>query len=84
MLIVLGGEIFEGRYFYIWYDGIVQKFKRFIEALDFCFKLTRILNIKYSEDCLQLWTFFQVYFYKITTPNDVSITTVENFITKLK
>lgn len=70
---------------YVWFDNIFQKFDTVLEALDFNFKLTHIYNIKYSEDCIQIYMFVQKYFYNITTNYDANIATptTDSFISEL-
>ena len=46
---------------------IEYKIKRnsLIEAVDFCFKILSTLNLDLPAECKHIWTFFQLYIFKI-------------------
>lgn len=86
IIVLCSKDLRECKSFYVYFDRIYQEFSTFIEALDFMFKLTHVLNLEYSEDCRQVWMFIQKYFYEINTLWDSKIKTptTDNFIINIK
>ena len=82
MFIVTSGD---SPIFYTTFDGILYKLPTFLKCIDSCFKIIQILNLKYSTECCNIWTFLQRKVYKIITPYDKcspSVRILENRIDK--
>lgn len=63
--------------FIVYYNEIKYKFDSLLPALDTCFKIFFVLNLKYPVSCRAVWLFIQKYFFDIPTkervPPDVLI-----------
>lgn len=51
--------------FYVFYGNVFYKLSNLITCVDVAFKIFYVLNLKYPEDCKNVWLFFQQYFYDI-------------------
>lgn len=51
--------------YYVYFDDIKYKFNSFLPALDCCFKLFYVLNLKYPECSKSVWIFIQKYLFGI-------------------
>lgn len=69
--------------FYVIFDNIKYKFSSLLKAIDVCFKVYSVLNASYAQECEQLWTFLQKYFYKIHFKADKKFSRVSAFMTDL-
>lgn len=48
----------------------MYKYFSVLKALDYCFKIYHVLNLKYPKQSAIVWQFVQTFFYKIKTPYD--------------
>lgn len=71
-LILVVGEEGAQKEFVTVFDGILYKFQHFLSAVDCCFKLFFVFNVKYPIESIKFWQFMQQYFYKISTQYDQS------------
>lgn len=81
--VIAVGSLEEVTHFFVVLNDIKYKFQSIVMAIDFCFKLFFVLNLKYSVFCDQIWTFIQKYFYQISTKFDVNSTAVIAALTDL-
>lgn len=77
------GSRFNVTHCFVIFDTAKYKFESIVMAVDYCFKLHFVLNLKYSPYCLQIWTFIQKYFYSIKTPYDFTFNTVTSALSDL-
>lgn len=70
IIIAVGTDILKITQFYIYYDDIKYKFNNFVAALDCCFKIFHILNLKYPKSSQSVWIFIQKFFYNIHLKED--------------
>lgn len=56
--------------FYVYYFNILYKLPNFVKALDVCFKIFQVFNLKYPPQSELVWVFIQIYFYGIRTNSD--------------
>ncbi|XP_050063205.1 uncharacterized protein LOC126552528 [Aphis gossypii] len=47
-------------------DDVQFLLETLLKAIDLCFKLFHVLNLKYSPQAQQVWNFFEHYFYDIS------------------
>lgn len=70
--------------FYVYLDGVKLKFSSFLSALDSCFKIFHIFNLKYPRCCSGVWLFVQKFLYEIDTIYDQPQSCVSGLISHLK
>ena len=56
--------------FYIRVDNIIYRFDSFLKALDICFKMHFVLNLKYAHEINQTLLLIQKTIFKIDTEYD--------------
>ncbi|CAH0389131.1 unnamed protein product [Bemisia tabaci] len=59
------------------FNNYVYNVETPIDALDLCFKLIMVLNAEFSLISNQVWSLIQQHIFKITTPFDAKIPSVE-------
>lgn len=79
--IIVIGDKFHYKEFYVVLDDIKYEFKSYMEAVEYCFKLIFVLNLKYPDESVNLWTFVQAFLFNIKTSLNIPI--VETFINDL-
>lgn len=82
--VIVVGDEFNFKDFYVTLDGIKYAFKSYIEAVQYCFKLIFVLNLKYPDECTSVWTFMQRYLFNIKKKSaspivDTLINDINNF-----
>lgn len=65
LLVIVGNE-FDYKNFYVFLDDSKFLFDSYLEALQFCFKLMYVLNLKYPIECISVWTFIQKFLFEIS------------------
>lgn len=70
-------------HFFVILNTAKYRFDSVVTAVDFCYKLHFVLNLKYSGFCLQLWMFMQKYFYKMSSKSDITCSTVTSALSDL-
>lgn len=70
IIIRIGFNLHEIHEFVVLYDNIYYTFDNFIAALDCCFKVFHVLNLKYPKDGYNFWLFIQTYFFGIISNDD--------------
>lgn len=58
--------------FITYYDDIKYQFQSLLAAIDTCFKIFFVLNVKYPEAAKNVWIFIQKFFYEIETHERIS------------
>jgi len=61
----INGEDSSMQYFTI-IDDVQFLLENLLKAIDLCFKLFHVLNLKYSPQAQQVWNFFEHYFFDIS------------------
>lgn len=84
MVIVVGPDIYQLSEFFVYFDGVLYKFKSFLKALDTCFKIFQVFNLKYPLACQNTWLFIQKFFFEIETKFDINSYSVSTLISYLK
>ncbi|XP_055916388.1 uncharacterized protein LOC129949141 [Eupeodes corollae] len=77
-LIIVVGEKFSFKDFYVAIDNVKYKMQSYLECIDFYLKMTYVLNIEYPPQCLSVWTFIQIFLFEIDD-GDI-IPSVQTFI----
>lgn len=83
-LILIVGQEGTQKEFVTVFDGIFYKFQHFLSAVDCCFKLFFVFNVKYPMESMKVWIFIQQYFYNIATQFDPSDTKLIIFLSDLR
>lgn len=81
--VIVLGDIINPKDFYVTINGIIYKFERFSNALDFCFKLFHIFDLQYPKPSHTVWTFIEKFFYNLNQ-NQKKIPKVLQLIQTLK
>lgn len=63
--IIVVGDLLHPKKFIVHFDGVIWSFPTFIQAMDVCFKLHYVLKIEYAAEARNVWTFLQMFAYKI-------------------
>lgn len=82
--IMFTGTILNPKDIMVFFDGIRYKFTSFIKAVDTCFQIFMLFNLKYPLASVLVWTFIQTFFYKISTSNDKKHPSINMLISSLK
>lgn len=65
-ILALGNQDFSSfEKFLVYLDGAKLAFTSFLRSVDICFKSFHLFNLHYPIACSQLWTFIEIYFYKL-------------------
>jgi hypothetical protein len=72
LICVVGADFQIAKDFYVYYFNTYYKFSSIIRAVDICFKIFQVFNLKYSIQSILVWTFIQHYFYNIHCESDVT------------
>lgn len=64
-LVIVVGDDFAYTHFFVEVDGMKYKFSSYLEAVDYCFKILFVLNLKYPNECMSVWYFIQKFLYGI-------------------
>lgn len=75
-LIIVIGSVLDPKEILVDFDGIKFKFFTVLKAVDTCFKIFHLFNLKYPSPSILVWTFIQQYFYKVITKYDRSFPSV--------
>ena len=63
-MIVVGPTLHELSEFFVSLDNILYKYNSFIQALDSCFKINTIINLKYALESELVWIFVENFFFE--------------------
>ena len=69
--------------FFVYYFNTYYKFSNIVKAVDTCFKIYHIFNLKYPIQCVLVWTFFQKFIYEIECDTDIKSPTLQLLISDL-
>jgi len=70
------------RQFVIVFDKTKHIFETYLGAIDFCFKLIKIFNLKYLSKCQNIWIFIQNFCYGM--PIEKKYPKIQTFVNDLK
>lgn len=70
--------------YFVYYFDTFYKFSNIVKAVDTCFKIFHIFDLKYPLQCVLVWTFFQKFVYNIECVTDVKNPSLELLISDLK
>lgn len=83
-IIIIGESIWNIKEILVYFDGIKYKFFSAVEALNCCFQIYHVFNLKYPLASHAVWMFIQKYLYELTTSSDVPFFHVTNLVNDLK
>lgn len=83
-IFVVGSEITTLKEFYVSFGNNILKFNSFLSALDICFKVFQIFQLKYPKESALSWLFIQNHIFEISTIFDEKSPTLALFIQDLK
>ncbi|KAG5900393.1 hypothetical protein JTB14_033841 [Gonioctena quinquepunctata] len=72
LLRILHGEKFyQTKNITVCFDCVKYQFQNIISALDCCFKIYKVFDLKYPLACGSVWQFIQLFFYGIKSQHDI-------------
>ncbi|XP_067622635.1 uncharacterized protein [Eurosta solidaginis] len=77
-LCAIGDDIIDLKEFYVYFAGIYYKLSNIVKSIDICFKIFHVLDLKYPQNCEQIWNFVDQLFFKISNTKDSFISTIIN------
>ncbi|XP_070071050.1 uncharacterized protein [Drosophila takahashii] len=80
----IGPTVLEATEFFVYYADIYYKFTNILSAIESCFKLFYVLDLKYPESCKLVWLFFQEYFFNFKLSDKDIHPSVKSLINDLK
>lgn len=83
-IINLNNDIFQEQNYYTFCDNVIYKFDSFLAALDACFKMHFVFNLKYHPALRNFWLYVQREIFNITLPEDDPTPSLLEFIRDLK
>lgn len=66
-LLVVGDNINTIKDIYVYVDGVKYCFTNFWRAVDTCFKIFYVFNLRFPEAALTFWSFIEFFFYELTS-----------------
>lgn len=54
---VVGHDYINSKEFYVYYFDTYYKLPNIVKAIDTCFKIIHVFNLKYPIECVLVWTF---------------------------
>ncbi|XP_066586857.1 uncharacterized protein [Prorops nasuta] len=83
-IIVLGSTLTKVEKIYITLDDILYEVSSALDAVNICFQLFFVLNIKYPPESQHIWELIQYYFFQIKTKFDKYIPFVTELMNDMK
>lgn len=80
---VVGADFYGIKNFYVYYFNTYYKFSNIIRALDTCFKIFHVFNLKYPIQSCLVWTFIQKCMYDIHNEGDIKSSSLSSLISDL-
>jgi len=71
LICIIGDEYIDSKEFFVYYFSNYYELPNIVEAVDLCFKIFHVFNLKYPIKSALVWTFLQNYIYDIDTEFDV-------------
>jgi hypothetical protein len=81
---IVGTEYISIKEFYVYYFNTYYKFTNIVKAIDTCFKIIYVFNLKYPLKCGLVWTFIQKYIYKIDLNTDIKNASLTSLISDMR
>ncbi|XP_070074126.1 uncharacterized protein [Drosophila takahashii] len=79
----VGDSEIECKEFFIYFSDIFYEFKDIVSAVDACFKIYNVLDLKYPEESKLVWYFIHKYFFEMDIATEDNISKVISFINDL-
>ncbi|CAH0552629.1 unnamed protein product [Brassicogethes aeneus] len=83
LVVLLEDTLFQPKQYLVYFDNVKYKFFSVISALNCCFQILHVFNLKYPIECQAVWLFIQKFLYNIKTEYDVVLPNVTIFINEL-
>lgn len=80
---VVGVDFENAKDFYVYYFNTYYKFSNIIRAVDVCFKIFQVFNLKFPLQSILVWTFIQHYFYNMYFESDIKNSSLLSLISDL-
>ncbi|XP_036324508.1 uncharacterized protein LOC118737834 [Rhagoletis pomonella] len=77
--VIVVGDEFNFKNFYVTLDGIKYSFHSYMEAIQYCYKLMFVLNLKYPDECTNVWIFVQKYLFNTVPVINTLINDINNW-----
>jgi len=81
---IVGTEYVSIKEFYVYYFNTYYKFTNIVKAIDTCFKIIHVFNLKYPLQCELVWTFIQKYIYTIDLTTDIKNASLMSLISDMR
>ncbi|XP_066594187.1 uncharacterized protein [Prorops nasuta] len=82
-IIIIGPTLTDIESIYVCLDDIIYKLESVLQAVDICFKIFHVFNLKYPPESEHIWQLVQLYIYNIKTVYDKYISQVAELITDM-
>lgn len=77
--ILIIGDIHMIKDIFVYVDGVRFKTMYVLHALDICFKIFFVFNLKYPEEANLFWVFIEYFFYKLkNSKTNIKVSTLCN------
>lgn len=84
LICIVGDDYITAKQFFVYYFNTYYKLPNIVKAVDVCFKIIHVFNLKYPMESVLVWTFIQKCLYSIDTENDVKSSSLLSAISDLK
>lgn len=81
---MVGDDYITSKQFFVYYFNTSYKLPNIVKAVDVCFKIIHVFDLKYPMEYLLVWKFIQKCLYGIDTENDVKSSSLLYAISDLK
>lgn len=83
LICIIEDECIDFKEFFVYYFNTYYKSPNIVKAVDLCFKIFHVFNLKYPVESVLVWTFLQNYIYDIHTKFDVKSSALISLISDL-
>ena len=77
-------KLYLAKIFYVVFNDMISTFDTFFEALISCYQIYILFNLRYADECNEIWQFIQTYFFNATFDDEPIKNNVQKFISTIK
>lgn len=84
LISLIGDSLLDTKEIFVYFQGMRFEFFDVVKAVDTCFKIFFVFNIKYPLPCQAVWQFIDSYFYNVVENINDMHTNVKILLNELK
>jgi len=71
LICIVGDDYITAKQYFVYYFNTYYTLPNIVKAVDVCFKIIHVFNLKYPMESVLVWPFIQKCLYSIDSENDV-------------